>query len=107
MSFETFHRRFLPLERLCGGVIVSVGMVLAVGRRLWLSESMVYARGDHRLKGLKVMYQIQTLKEKWASGPQHCAPPQFRPVVPVMASGTPHSDIVWRTSETGTGSRTR
>jgi len=77
---DLIHRRLQPLERLLGDAIVSADVVLAAEHRLCVSELVVHARGDHRLRGQaegpswpaavgaavdKVMQQAHTLKGKW------------------------------------------
>ena len=73
-------RRLLPLKRLLGDALVSADMVLATEHHRCVSELVLHARGDHRLRGLaegptwqaavgaavdKVMHQARTLKGKW------------------------------------------
>ena len=80
------NQRLLPLERLMGDVLVSANIVLATEHDQCVSELVVHARGDHRLRGLsegpnwqtavgaaveKVMHQAHTLKGKWLGRRRH------------------------------------
>ena len=77
---ELVDRRLLPLERLLGDALVSADLIVSTEHHRCVSELVVHARDQHRMRGLaegpnwptavgaavdKVMHQAQTLKGKW------------------------------------------
>jgi ribosome-associated translation inhibitor RaiA len=77
---QLIDRRLLPLERLLGDALVSADRGMATEHHQCVSEPVVHARDQHRMRGVaegpnwptavgaavdKVIHQAQTLEGRW------------------------------------------
>ncbi len=100
---DLIDQRLLPIERLLGDALVSAEMVLVAEHHQCVSEIVVHARGDHRLRGLaegpnwstsvgNVIHHAQTLKGKWQGRRRHATLSFGRSDGPVDDEANPPKD---------------